>query len=243
MKTQVWAHRGASGYAPENTLPAFSLAVSQKADGVELDIQLTKDGEIVVIHDETVDRTTDGSGYVKDFTLEELKRFTCDNKFSEEKDIKIATLDEVFELLAPTKLVVNVELKTGIFRYEGIEEKALAAAKRWKMEERVIYSSFCHESVLRVKELDSSARIGLLYSDGFVDVPRYAIGLGIKTLHPPIWRLKDKNFIKICKQLQIVLHVWHADTEKHMRYLAENKIEAIITNYPDKARKIVDDEL
>lgn len=75
MKTKVWAHRGASAYAPENTLEAFRLAAEQKADGVELDVQLSKDGELVVIHDETIDRVSNGSGYVRDYTLEELKRF------------------------------------------------------------------------------------------------------------------------------------------------------------------------
>ena len=75
MKTKVWAHRGASAYAPENTLEAFRLAAGQKADGVELDVQLSKDGELVVIHDETIDRVSDGSGYVRDYTLEELSGF------------------------------------------------------------------------------------------------------------------------------------------------------------------------
>lgn len=240
MKTKVWAHRGASGYAPENTLPAFELAVSQNADGVELDVQLTKDNKMVVIHDETIDRVTNGKGFVKDFTLEELKNFNCINKFSDEENIKIPTLDEVYELLEPTGLTVNVELKTGIFQYPGIEEIALEIAKKWNMEKKVIYSSFYHPSIMKIKELDKNANVGLLYEDGFIDVPEYAEKLGVLTLHPPIWRVTDINFVKKCKEKNIALHVWYCDEEHYMRMIVENQIEAIITNYPDIARKIVD---
>lgn len=240
MKTQVWAHRGASGYAPENTLPAFELAVSQKADGVELDVQLTKDGKLVVIHDERIDRVTDGVGFVKDFTLEELKAFACKNTFTEEENIRIPTLDEVFERLASTGLIVNVELKTGVFQYPGIEKKALETAKRWNMEDKVIYSSFYHPSILKIKELDNTAKVGLLYADGFIDVPEYASNLGIMALHPPIWRAIDSEFVKECKELGIALHVWYADEKEYMQYLVDQGIEAMITNYPDIARSMLD---
>jgi glycerophosphoryl diester phosphodiesterase len=240
MITKVWAHRGASGYAPENTLPAFELAVRQKADGVELDVQLTKDGKMVVSHDEKIDRVTNGTGFIKDYNLEDLKKLNCKNTFTEEQNIKIPTLDEVFELLEPTGLTVNVELKTGIFQYKGIEEMALEITKKWNMEEKVIYSSFYHPSIMKIKELDREAKVGLLYADGFIDVPSYANQLGVKALHPPIWRAIDLPFVKECKEKGIALHVWYADEEEHMKYLVSNQIEAIITNYPDKARSIVD---
>ncbi|MEQ2702057.1 glycerophosphodiester phosphodiesterase family protein, partial [Hungatella hathewayi] len=114
MKTKVWAHRGASACAPENTLEAFELAVSQGADGVELDIQMTKDGSLAVIHDETVDRVCDGSGCVADLTMKELKRFRCSRLHPEFGEARIPELGEVLSLLKPTKLTVNIELKTGI---------------------------------------------------------------------------------------------------------------------------------
>lgn len=240
MKTKVWAHRGASGYAPENTLPAFELAVSQKADGVELDVQLTKDNKMVVFHDETLERVTNGTGFIKDYTLEELKQLNCKNRFSSEENIKIPTLDEVYELLAPTGLTVNVELKTGVFPYEGIENMALEIAKNWNVEDKVIYSSFYHPGIMKMKELDKDAKVGLLYADGFIDVPEYAEKLGVLTLHPPIWRIMDRDFVKKCKEKNIALHVWFCDEEQYMKLLVENQIEAIITNYPDIARRVVD---
>ena len=103
--TKVWAHRGASGYAPENTLEAFKKAEKMKADGVELDVQLTKDGELVVIHDETVDRVSGEKGFVKDYTLKELKRLNVSKHMpSYDKKTRIPTLDEVFDLLKNTDM-------------------------------------------------------------------------------------------------------------------------------------------
>ena len=129
MKTKVWAHRGASAYAPENTLEAFLLAAEQGADGVELDVQLTKDGEMVVVHDEEIDRVSDGSGFVKDYTLAELKTLNFNKTHPEYQDVKIPTLREVYEALKPTGMTINVELKTGIFWYKDLEKKVLELTK------------------------------------------------------------------------------------------------------------------
>lgn len=135
-QTLVWAHRGASGYAPENTLEAFQKAVEMGADGVELDVQLTKDGELVVIHDETVDRTSDGSGWVKDFTYARISRFNFNRTHPEGYErAMIPTLEEVYELLKPTGLTINVELKTGVVFYPEIEARVLDLTARMGLEE------------------------------------------------------------------------------------------------------------
>ena len=110
----VWAHRGASAYAPENTLEAFRLAIEQGADGIELDVQLTKDDVLVVIHDEWLDRTSDGKGWVKDYTFEELRKYNYNKTCPEFEHADIPTLREVYELIKPTDLTVNVEIKSGI---------------------------------------------------------------------------------------------------------------------------------
>ena len=136
MKTKVWAHRGASAYAPENTLEAFLLAAEQGADGVELDVQLTKDGEMVVVHDEEIDRVSDGSGFVKDYTLAELKNLNFNKTHLEYQNVKIPTLREVYEALKPTGMTINVELKTGIFWYKDLEKKVLELTKEMEMEDR-----------------------------------------------------------------------------------------------------------
>ena len=143
-RTKVWAHRGASGYAPENTLEAFQKAIEQNADGIELDVQMTKDGELVVIHDETIDRVCEGSGWVKDFTYGKLCRFHFNKTHPEYEHAQIPTLEEVYALIKPTDLTINVEIKTGVVFYPEIEKRVLELTARMGMEERVLYSSFNH---------------------------------------------------------------------------------------------------
>ena len=240
MKTQVWAHRGASGYAPENTLESFALAAEQGADAVELDIQLTRDGEIVVIHDETVERVSGKEGWVKDFTLLELKELNVNLPHPEGYErVQIPTLREVYELLAPTGLSVNVELKTGIIWYQGIEEKALALAKEMGMEDRVIYSSFNHSTLVRLKDLDPTLRTGLLYSDNWIGVAPYARDVAkVEALHPAIYHLQDPEYVKTAHEYGLKTHVWTVNEEEHLQLAVRMGVEAVITNYPDRAIRI-----
>ena len=154
----IWGHRGASGHAPENTLPAFQLAADMGADGVELDVQLTRDGIPVICHDETVDRTSNGAGWLKDFTYSEIRKldFSCGNAAYE--GVRIPALEEVLDLLAPTGLTINIEIKTGIIFYDRSEEIILKLVRDRNWEDRIIYSSFNHYTVRRIKELDPSAK-------------------------------------------------------------------------------------
>ena len=141
---EVWAHRGASGYMPENTMEAFELAIEQKADGIELDVQLSRDGEIMVLHDESVDRVTNSSGLLKDFTSWQLKEIPVKPVKTPGKIFRIPTLSEVLDLMRHTDMKVNIELKNSVFFYEGMEEKVIALVKDLGMEEQIIYSSFNH---------------------------------------------------------------------------------------------------
>ncbi len=240
MKTKVWAHRGASAYAPENTLEAFSLAVRQKADGIELDVQMTKDGKLAVIHDETLDRVWNSSGFVKDFTMEELKKLRCSKDWPEFPEATIPELYEVLELMKPSGLTVNIELKTNIFRYKGIEKAVLKLVKKVGLEERVIYSSFHHPSMIKIKKLNPDALTGLLYSEGFINVPYYARLIGVEAIHPSFHLLRSKKLIKEAKKRKLSIHTWTVNDKNIMEYLAEQEIGAIITNYPDIAREVTD---
>ena len=184
-KTKVWAHRGASGYAPENTLDAFRKAVEMGADGIELDVQMTKDGELVVIHDETINRVSNGKGWVKDYTYEELKKFNFNKTHLEYTKEEIPTLEQVYRLIKPTNLTINVEIKTGIVFYPGIEERVLELTERLGMKEHVIYSSFNHYTIRKIKELDPQAKTGMLYEDGIIDAVDYACDVvKADALHP-----------------------------------------------------------
>ena len=126
-QAKIFAHRGASGYAPENTLEAFALAQQQGADGIELDVQLSKDGVPVVFHDESLKRVSGHAGMIKDFTLEELKRIPVSNGFAQYPEARIPTLEEALNLVKPGSMEINIELKTGIFWYPEIEEKTAGA--------------------------------------------------------------------------------------------------------------------
>ncbi|OOM79965.1 glycerophosphodiester phosphodiesterase [Clostridium sp. BL-8] len=237
-RIKVWGHRGASGYAPENTLEAFQMAVEMKADGIELDVQLTKDGELVVIHDETIERVSNGTGWVKDYTLKELKGFNYNKMHPEYKFSEIPTLNEVYALLKNTNLYINVELKTGIIFYDSIEEKVLELANMMNIQDRIIYSSFNHYSVMKIKELSPEAKLGFLYTDGFIDMPRYCKKMRVNSIHPSFNNLKYHNFIESCKKNRLQINVWNV-RDSDIKYCCENNINTIITNYPDRTKNII----
>ncbi len=236
---KIWAHRGASGYAPENTLEAFELALKQGADGIELDVHLSKDGELIVAHDEKINRVSNGTGYIKDMTLSELKTYRFNQLHPEYQKAKVPTLQEVFDLIKFTRLTVNIELKTNLFTYEGIEQKLLDAVCLAGMEQRVIYSSFNHYSLLNLRKLNPDVKIGLLYSDGWIDTPAYAHQIGANALHPYFQATKVPCFMEDCKKYQLEVNTWTVNKPQDMKDMIEKKVNAIITNYPDKAFELL----
>ena len=238
-KTLVWAHRGASGYRPENTMPAFVLAAEMGADGVELDVHFTKDRHVVVIHDEKIDRTSNGQGPVTEYTLEELKRFDFGYKFyGAFSDVRISTLDEVYEQLAPTGLWVNVEIKSADAEMAAACD---AIAKKYGMENRVIYSSFDHLQLIRMKEANASAFTAPLYGFNLMYPWDYAVKLGAGAVHPS-YKLLDRleNYVETCHRMGLRVHPWTANTEDEIRNLLQKDCDAIITNYPDVAVSLRD---
>lgn len=237
---KIWAHRGASAYAPENTLAAFKKAMDMRADGVELDVQMTRDGEIVVTHDESIDRVSSRTGYVKDYTYDEIRKFNFNNHMKGYDFEQIPTLREVYELLKDSDMMINVELKTGIFFYDGIIEKVLKLTEDMGMEDRVIYSSFNHYTILKIKELNPKAKTGFLYADGPIDMPQYGEKYGVDALHPALYNLQYPGFIEECKKRNLEINVWTVNEDEHIRLAVQMGVNAIITNYPDKARKIIE---
>ena len=231
----VWAHRGASGYAPENTLAAFELAHQMHADGIELDIHLSKDGIPVVIHDENTNRTCKVKGLVRDMTYRELHALKCSYKFDQYTNARIPAMEEVFDLVKPTGMTINIELKTGIYFYPGIEDKILELTARCGMEDRVWYSSFNHASVCRIKELNPSAKIGFLCADGYIDMPAYTKAHGADAVHPALYNLQYPDYMKQCKELGLRVHPWTVNERSHMQMCLALGVDALITNYPDRA--------
>ena len=142
---KVFGHRGYSGMYPENTMLSFQKAADTGCYGIELDVQLTKDGQLVVIHDETIDRTTDGTGAVVDYTFEELRRFDASAiKGGTHGFQPIPSFEEYCEWVKDRDLVTNIEIKSGVYYYEDIEEKTVEMVRRFGLTDRVLFSSFNH---------------------------------------------------------------------------------------------------
>ncbi len=235
-KPLVWAHRGASGEAPENTLAAFALAAEQGADGVELDVQMTKDGRLVICHDETIDRTANAKGWIRDYTFEELRKLDFSYGKLQYEGETIPTLEEVLDLLTPTGLTVNIELKNGVCFYPGMEEKVVELVEKKGWQERVIFSSFNHYSVRKLAGLAPWSKRGVLYMDGPVDVPSYAKRLGAAAVHPALYNLQYPGFLEECEKEGLDINVWTVDEKEYLKACMDMGIHAVITNYPKKAK-------
>lgn len=231
---KIWAHRGASGHAPENTIPAFELAYKLKADGVELDVQLSKDGVPVVIHDERIDRVSDGKGWVKDYTLEELRQYNYNKNFPAYGRVMIPTLAEVYDFLRDTDMTINLELKNSEIFYEDLEEKILKLAEKNKISDRIIYSSFNHYSMRKIKQLRPEARIAFLYSNGILDIAEYADKYHAYAVHPSCKNLEYPNIVEECHSKNIRVHAWTVNERADFERMNELGVDAVITNYVER---------
>lgn len=230
---KVFAHRGFSGRYPENTMLAFRKAYEAGADGIELDVQLTKDGVVVVIHDELLDRTTDGTGFVRDYTCEELKRFNASKIHGETSPFEaIPTFEEYCSWVKDTPIITNIELKTGVYYYENIEEKTLELVKKYHLEDRVIFSSFNHLSVLKMKELAPELPCGALTENGGIgNAGFYCQRFGLEYYHPDYHDMDDAS-VQECRDRGIGLNIWTVNDLEGLETLYRWGAHGIITNYP-----------
>lgn len=239
--TMIFAHRGFSGYYPENTMLAFQKTAEESlADGIELDIQMTKDGELVIMHDETLDRTTNGSGYLKDYTLEELKILSVGvNVKGFFPRQTIPTLREYFTWLKTTKLITNIELKTSVFEYKGIEEKLIAMVHEFGLEEQIWYSSFNHYTIAKVKELMPEAKCGLLMDTWLMNVGSYAASQNAATVNACSWFCCKEGVAEDLHAHGIKLQAWTPNDADLMKKLVDCGTDVLITNFPDIASKVI----
>lgn len=207
----IWAHRGCSMMNPENTLLAFKKAAELEGiTGIEFDVQLTKDNEIVVIHDERVDRTTDGTGYVQEYTLNELKQLFI---AGDDEIHRIPTLRETFELLAPyckgKGLHLNIELKNSEIRYEGMEQRVIDMVSEFNLEDYVVYSSFNHDSIGLIKQIKADAEVAYLAGD----YHRCMDGIGKyggMTIHPAQWGMPiNKGDVENIRNAGFCVRMWN----------------------------------
>jgi glycerophosphoryl diester phosphodiesterase len=243
----ILAHRGASAYAPENTLAAFRLAHKMGADGIELDVQLTRDKVPVVIHDDTVDRTTDGHGRVTEMTIGEISRLEAGSwKADEYRGEQIPTLAQVFEglmeWLKPVgrarPALINVELKTERVSTDGLEREVMNVISRYGIQERILLSSFNPLSLYRAKKLNPRIPRGLLYDNSLPIYFRNAwfrLLAGPRAMHPE-YPMIDARYMQWAKNKRLAVNTWTVDSREEAMRLSKLGVDGIITNEPDIIR-------
>ena len=246
-KIEVIAHRGGANLAPENTLAAIKQAISLGVDMIEIDVILSKDSAVIVIHDDTIDRTSDGSGIVKEMTLEEIKKYDAGSWFDEKfKGETIPTLEEVFAAING-QCILLIEIKDGDEAYPGLERKVVDAIHEYQANDWVVVQSFNEKTVLRVKEMDSSLLTYYLLGGNFEPFytelkSKSASGTlgalpydGIAVRYASV----DASNAATIKKAGYGLFVWTVNEVEDMQRLIEVGVDGIITDSPDKLRELM----
>ena len=236
--TKIFAHRGFSAHYPENTMKAFIEAEKAEADGIEIDIQMSKDGEIVIIHDEKVDRTTDASGYVQAFSYKDLRSFNAGHRFKQAENEPIPTLIELFDWMQDNDIICNIEMKNNKIAYEGMEEKTIALIRKYGFEKRIIFSSFNHYSLVHTYRIAPEIETAPLLSDGIYQPWIYANAINAKGFHPNYKRI-NREIIKSSEENNIKVRAYTVNNPKTMQALMDAGISAIITDEPIIARTVL----
>lgn len=238
MKQLIYAHRGASYDYPENTMLAFRKAIEQGADGIELDVQFTKDKKLVVLHDDSIDRTSNGNGYVEDITYDELLKLDFGvfkgEQFAGEK---IPLLSEVLELIKQSGILLNIEIKNRGEKVDGLERAVADMVHAYDLNDKILYSSFDHQMLYRLKQYDPSAKIGALYSHTPYNAREYLKGLGVSAVHPSRPCAYSQNIVQSALEEGWQINVWTVDVPDKARPLMEMGVTSFITNRPEYLRK------
>ncbi len=232
------AHRGSSGSYPENTRLAFEKAIEAGADMIEMDCRLSKDGHVVVIHDDRLDRTARAKGFVKGKTLKQLKKLDVGAWLKKSfKGQRILTLEEILEIVSG-KVEINLEIKSVLHGPLGIELKVLFIVSHFDYLERTIFSSFDYQSLRRLRELAPDVRIGVLYGAGIRDNPfQAAREMNAYSLH--IQReFATPHFLEEARELGLKGFVWTVNEVKEMEKFLSLGVDGIISDFPEKFWKI-----
>nr|WP_176758060.1 glycerophosphodiester phosphodiesterase [Melghirimyces thermohalophilus] len=250
------AHRGASAYAPEHTLPAYQLGDQMKGDYIEIDLQMTKDGHLIAMHDERLDRTTNGTGRVEDHTLAEIKELDAGSWFNEAnpehakpeyEGLKVPTLDEVLDRFGPNKKYY-IETKAPDV-YPGMEEKLLETLERHGLltekklaKEHVLIQSFSQDSLLKVHDMNPDIPLIQLLSyqapakidDAKLDyIETYAIGVG------PNFDQIDRQYVQKVRSHDLEIHPYTVNEKEDMRKLIAWGVTGMFTNHPDRLHEVL----
>lgn len=231
IRPKVIAHRGGCEWAPENTLAAFKRSLEFGVDGIELDVQRCASGELVVIHDVEVSRTTNGAGFLKDSTYPELQRLSAGSWFSDEfASERVPLLEEVLELLQG-KLTLHLEIKNAPVEYLGIEDDVLEILSSYKYPNTVVISSFDHCLLKRVHEKNPEQKLALLADAYFLDVVGYARQVGASVWHPGFGNLRPE-VVKSAHDGGMTVNTWTLNKVREWALALVMRVDGVITNDP-----------
>jgi glycerophosphoryl diester phosphodiesterase len=231
-KPLVIAHRGGRKTTPENTLASFKHAIESGADGIELDIHKCKSGELVVIHDETVNRTSNGKGFVKDMTLAELQKLDAGSWFNEKfKGEKFPTLKEVFDLV-DGKGIINIEIKNSPVAYPTIEKDLLSLLEGYKYPDKIVISSFDHNCLKRIHDKTNKYKLAFLDDAVIYDIGGYAKKIGASGWNPHFAELRP-DVMAEANKVPIEVNVWTVNEKKDWQDMKDLNVHSIITDDPD----------
>ncbi len=236
----IFAHRGASAHAPENTLAAFELALEEGADGIELDAQLSADGRVVVIHDATVDRTTSARGRVKDLSFANMRALDAGSFFSNNfSGEKIPTLEEVFEAVGK-RTFINVELKNYDLPIDHLVESVCMLVRKCELQKRVLFSSFLQSNLSEARSYLPEVPRALLADMGRKGWWKRSFGFAFgdyQALHPCGYDVTPQQVARV-HRLKRRIHVWTVNKAEHMRILFNWGVDGIITDGPQLAVQV-----
>jgi glycerophosphoryl diester phosphodiesterase len=238
-RIQVLAHRGASAYAPENTLAAFRLAIEQQADWLEMDVQQTKDGQLVVFHDLRMERTTDGTGALRELTLEQVRQLDAGSWYGPSfAGERVPTFEEVVALAREQNVQIFPEVKDPRL-YPGIEERVAAVISAYEYEDRTIIQSFDMTSLERLRALNPRLKLAALYTAASPlrgDPPP-----GVSVVGPP-WEAvtSDPALVRDAHASGRQVVVWSVEGAAAVRPLIDARVDGIITSRPDVVRALLE---
>ncbi|MBG9940859.1 glycerophosphodiester phosphodiesterase [Brevibacillus formosus] len=220
-------------------MESFQGAVRRKANGIELDVQLSSDNKLVVIHDHSLERTTNGSGLVRQYTLRELRQLRADKDSSMRvPKAHIPTLQEVFQTFVDTPLRFIIEMKNFFLDQPHLEELVIEQIRRYQLTERTIISTFNFDSLLRIKQLDATQTTGLLYVGPLAKPWEVASNYRADQLHVPFDQLTE-DLVKQAKQHHFEVLSWTVNTGRQIQRAIDCGVDGLITNYPKRARNLI----
>jgi len=233
--TSIIAHRGASNYAPENSFPAFKLAYKMKADGIETDVQLTKDNIPVLFHDESLQRSFGIKGWINHFTLDELKQLDMGKSFHAEfAGTRIVTLEEFLIWIKDKPLILHLELKNNKIAHKNLEKITYQLIEQYHMLDRTYFSTFSDTSIMRLASFEEISNIGWLTKQSRRNLLVYALSIGATAIHIKHTLLRQRLINEAMKN-GLPVRVYTVNSNRLLNRCFSCKVNSIFTDVPDRA--------